>query len=169
MSPILVAGIGNIFNGDDAFGVEVARLLSQRALPDGIELVDFGIRGIDLTYALLDGYEAAVLIDAGPLWHALIADIASRVPATAIAARFHRGLAKVVAETAVRLAVRAVPMRRPGFDTIALSGGCFQNRLLLESVAARLGAAGFACCTIRRCRAMTVGWRWARRPSAPRG
>jgi hydrogenase maturation protein HypF len=50
-------------------------------------------------------------------------------------------LAKVVAETAVRL---AVPMRRPGFDTIALSGGCFQNRLLLESVAARLGAAGFA-------------------------
>ncbi len=64
MSPILVAGIGNIFRGDDAFGVEVARLLSRRALPDGVKLVDFGIRGIDLTYALLDGYEAAVLIDA---------------------------------------------------------------------------------------------------------
>jgi hydrogenase maturation protease len=64
MTAILVAGIGNIFNGDDAFGVEVARLLAQRSLPDGVTVVDFGIRGIDLTYALLDGYDAAVLVDA---------------------------------------------------------------------------------------------------------
>ncbi len=64
MTSILVAGIGNIFNGDDAFGVEVVRRLSQRWLPQGVKVVDFGIRGIDLTYALLDGYSAAILVDA---------------------------------------------------------------------------------------------------------
>ena len=64
MTGILVAGVGNIFKGDDAFGVEVARRLAGRALPPEVKVVDFGIRGIDLTYALLDGYEAAVLVDA---------------------------------------------------------------------------------------------------------
>ena len=64
MSRILVAGIGNLFMGDDAFGVEVVQRLARRALPDGVRVVDFGIRGIDLTYALLDGYDAAVLVDA---------------------------------------------------------------------------------------------------------
>jgi hydrogenase maturation protease len=64
MTCILVAGIGNIFKGDDAFGVEVAQRLARRPLPDGVRVVDFGIRGIDLTYALLDGYDAAILIDA---------------------------------------------------------------------------------------------------------
>lgn len=63
MTAILVAGIGNIFKGDDAFGTEVARRLAARPQPDGVEVVDFGIRGIDLTYALLDGYDAAILID----------------------------------------------------------------------------------------------------------
>jgi hydrogenase maturation protease len=64
MNEVLVAGIGNIFKGDDAFGVEVARRLAQKNLPAGVKVVDFGIRGIDLTYALLDGYRAAVLVDA---------------------------------------------------------------------------------------------------------
>jgi hydrogenase maturation protease len=64
MTRILVAGIGNIFKGDDGFGVEVARRLAQRPLPSSVTVADFGIRGIDLTYALLDGYEAAVLLDA---------------------------------------------------------------------------------------------------------
>ena len=64
MTRILVAGIGNIFRGDDAFGVEVARRLARRRLPDAVKVVDFGIRGIDLTYALLDGYDAAILVDA---------------------------------------------------------------------------------------------------------
>lgn len=63
---ILIAGIGNIFFGDDAFGVELAQRLSQRTLPDGVEVVDFGIRGIDLAYALLNDYEAAILLDATP-------------------------------------------------------------------------------------------------------
>lgn len=64
---ILVAGIGNIFLGDDAFGVEVVRRLARQPLPAGVRLVDFGIRGLDLTYALLDdACDAAILIDAVP-------------------------------------------------------------------------------------------------------
>jgi hydrogenase maturation protease len=63
MSRVLIAGIGNIFNGDDGFGTAVAQLLSRRALPPEIRVVDFGIRGLDLVYALLDGYSAAILID----------------------------------------------------------------------------------------------------------
>lgn len=61
---VLVAGIGNIFFGDDGFGVEVARQLQQRALPDEVRVVDFGIRGFDLAYALIDGCDAAILVDA---------------------------------------------------------------------------------------------------------
>jgi hydrogenase maturation protease len=63
---ILIACIGNIFLGDDAFGVEVARRLAAIELPEGLHVVDFGIRGIDLTYALMDGYEAVILVDAAP-------------------------------------------------------------------------------------------------------
>jgi hydrogenase maturation protease len=61
---ILVAGIGNIFHGDDAFGVEVAQRLLGRPQPNGVRVVDFGIRGLDLAYALMDGYEVTILIDA---------------------------------------------------------------------------------------------------------
>jgi len=62
---ILVAGIGNIFQNDDGFGSEVARLLlSGPPPPDGVKIVDYGIRGVHLAYELLDGYDAAILIDA---------------------------------------------------------------------------------------------------------
>ncbi len=60
---ILVAGIGNIFLGDDAFGVEVAQLLARQTLPENVRVVDFGIRGFDLAYALMDDYAAAILVD----------------------------------------------------------------------------------------------------------
>jgi len=63
---ILVAGIGNIFLGDDAFGVEVARRLAGRKLPECVRVTDFGIRGFDLAYALQDGYETTILVDACP-------------------------------------------------------------------------------------------------------
>jgi hydrogenase maturation protease len=63
---VLVACIGNVFLGDDGFGVEVAARLSRRSLPDGVEVADFGIRGFDLAYALMDGYDFAVLVDALP-------------------------------------------------------------------------------------------------------
>jgi hydrogenase maturation protease len=63
---ILVAGIGNIFLGDDAFGVEVVRRLAVRSLPTSVRVTDFGIRGFDLAYALQDGYETTILVDACP-------------------------------------------------------------------------------------------------------
>jgi hydrogenase maturation protease len=61
---ILIAGIGNIFLGDDAFGSEVARRLVNRPMHDGVRVVDFGVRGFDLTFALLDEYEATIFVDA---------------------------------------------------------------------------------------------------------
>ena len=60
---ILVAGIGNIFLGDDAFGVEVARRLAGRPLPAGVRVEDFGIRGFDLAFAL-DTADTIILVDA---------------------------------------------------------------------------------------------------------
>jgi hydrogenase maturation protease len=63
---LLIACVGNIFLGDDAFGVEVARRLAAAELPEDVRVVDFGIRGIDLSYALADGYESVILVDAAP-------------------------------------------------------------------------------------------------------
>jgi hydrogenase maturation protease len=63
---ILVAGIGNIFLGDDAFGVEVVRRMASLQLPQSVRVADFGIRGFDLAYALQDGYETTILVDACP-------------------------------------------------------------------------------------------------------
>ncbi|KRD12159.1 MULTISPECIES: hydrogenase maturation protease [unclassified Streptomyces] len=60
----LVAGIGNIFLGDDGFGVETARRLAGRDLPARTEVVDIGVRGMHLAYQLLDGYDTLVLVDA---------------------------------------------------------------------------------------------------------
>jgi hydrogenase maturation protease len=67
MTPrLLIAGIGNIFLGDDAFGVEVVQRLAQRPQPEGVQVVDFGIRGFDLAYTLMAGLERAILVDALP-------------------------------------------------------------------------------------------------------
>ncbi|MFG1781638.1 hydrogenase maturation protease [Rhodococcus oryzae] len=70
---VLVAGIGNIFLGDDGFGPEVLRRLAERGpasgpqpTPDGVRLVDYGIRGVHLAYDLLDGWDALVVVDALP-------------------------------------------------------------------------------------------------------
>ncbi|MFJ7265423.1 hydrogenase maturation protease [Streptomyces sp. NPDC099050] len=60
----LVAGIGNVFLGDDGFGVETLRALSAHPLPPGVEAVDFGVRGVHLAYQLLEGYDTVVLVDA---------------------------------------------------------------------------------------------------------
>ena len=61
---ILVAGIGNIFLGDDAFGVEAVQELAKCTLPAEVTVTDFGIRGYDLAYAIMDEYEATILVDA---------------------------------------------------------------------------------------------------------
>jgi hydrogenase maturation protease len=68
MSPkrILVAGVGNVFLGDDGFGVEVVRRLAGRELPEDVEVADFGIRGMDLIYALQEDYEVVIFVDAAP-------------------------------------------------------------------------------------------------------
>jgi hydrogenase maturation protease len=63
---ILIAGIGNIFMADDAFGVEVVSRLASQPFPSGVRVVDFGIRGFDLAYALMEGYETTILVDAYP-------------------------------------------------------------------------------------------------------
>jgi hydrogenase maturation protease len=60
----LVAGVGNVFQGDDAFGVEVIKLLAGRPRPAGVEIADFGIGGVHLVYELLNGCDLFVLIDA---------------------------------------------------------------------------------------------------------
>jgi hydrogenase maturation protease len=63
---ILIAGIGNIFLADDGFGVEVASRLANKSFPSGVRVADFGIRGFDLAYALMEGYETTILVDAYP-------------------------------------------------------------------------------------------------------
>lgn len=66
---LLVAGVGNIFLADDAFGPEVIRALDRRPLPPAVRVRDFGIRGMDLAYELLAGYDTAVLVDAAARGH----------------------------------------------------------------------------------------------------
>lgn len=63
---VLVAGIGNIFLGDDAFGVEVTQRLAARPLPPGVKVIDFGIRSYDLAYALMEDWDLVILVDALP-------------------------------------------------------------------------------------------------------
>ena len=63
---VLIAGVGNIFLGDDGFGVEVVRRLAECKLPEGVEVKDFGIRGMDLAYALQDDYDLVIFVDATP-------------------------------------------------------------------------------------------------------
>lgn len=66
ISGILVAGIGNLFLGDDGFGPEVLRHVPQRLASERVQLRDYGIRGMHLAYDLLDGWDALVLVDALP-------------------------------------------------------------------------------------------------------
>ncbi len=61
---ILVAGVGNAWLQDDAFGGECARRLEARGVPDGVTVMDFGTNGLDLAYELIRGYDALVLLDA---------------------------------------------------------------------------------------------------------
>jgi hydrogenase maturation protease len=63
---VLIAGVGNVFLGDDGFGVTVANALGQDDPPPGVEVEEFGIRGMDLAYALTQGLDAAIVIDAAP-------------------------------------------------------------------------------------------------------
>ena len=81
------------------------------------------------------------MLDARPMWSALCDDLAAATPAGVISGRFHRGLARAIADMVAAL---AAPPHARRFDTVALTGGCFQNRVLLEQCATRLRSAGFA-------------------------
>ncbi|WP_319434666.1 hydrogenase maturation protease [Mycobacterium sp. RTGN5] len=63
---MLVAGIGNIFLGDDGFGPEVLRHVAAHPPDERVRVTDYGIRGMHLAYDLLDGWDALVLVDAIP-------------------------------------------------------------------------------------------------------
>lgn len=67
MNPVLIAGIGNVFFGDDGFGSEVLRRLDPQQLPEDVCAVDYGIRGVHLAYDLLDGdVQTLIMVDAMP-------------------------------------------------------------------------------------------------------
>jgi hydrogenase maturation protease len=63
---MLIAGVGNIFLGDDGFGVEVANRLAKLGLPDWVRVADYGISGMHLAYDLADGFDTTILVDATP-------------------------------------------------------------------------------------------------------
>ena len=61
---VLVAGVGNMLQGDDGFGVRLAWRLAERALPEGVKVIETGIGGMSLVQELMLGYEAVLLLDA---------------------------------------------------------------------------------------------------------
>lgn len=94
-----------------------------------------------------DGYDFAIaagILDCAPMWAALLADLSGGAAYAQIAARFHAGLASALARMATALS------RGTQFDTVALSGGCFQNRLLFEQALRKLEDAGFTVLTHAR-------------------
>lgn len=64
--PVLIAGVGNIFRSDDGFGSAVANLLLQRPVPEGVRVVDYGIRGVHLAFDLTDEVHTLILVDTVP-------------------------------------------------------------------------------------------------------
>jgi hydrogenase maturation protein HypF len=137
----LASSCGRLFDAvAAALGLCVDRQAYEGEAAMRLEALARSAPADDISYPFAITGRAPIELDPTPLWQALIGDIARRIPVAAIAARFHRGLANAVAETTLRL---SGSRRRPRFDTVALSGGCFQNRLLFEGVLTRLSAAGF--------------------------
>jgi hydrogenase maturation protein HypF len=77
------------------------------------------------------------------MWRAILGDLVLKVPVPVMAARFHMGLAKIIVTMAKKLAHGGANETSPRFKTVALSGGCFQNRILFEEVARRLEQQNF--------------------------
>jgi hydrogenase maturation protein HypF len=82
-------------------------------------------------------------IEPRPMWQALLEDLRAGVAPGEIAARFHHGVARAIAALAMAVTRGEFADGQPPPDTIALSGGCFQNVFLLEAVTGLLRAAGF--------------------------
>jgi hydrogenase maturation protease len=108
---VLVGGVGNVLFGDDGFGVEVVRRLARRALPENVRVVDFGIRGADLGYALRDA-DRAIVIDAlsrggapGTLYVLEPSALATTIDAHAAAPQKALALASALGETSATIRI----------------------------------------------------------------
>ena len=121
-----------VYEGEAAIRLEA--LAASAALPAGDEGYPFSVSCPP---------DALMELDPTPMWTALLCDLMRDIPPSVAALRFHRGLSTVLVEVAQQLAHRGTPR----FETVALSGGCFQNRILFESVAAQLRHLGLVVLT----------------------
>ena len=121
-----------VYEGEAAIRLEA--LAASAALPAGDVGYPFSVSCLP---------DALVELDPTPMWTALLCDLMRDIPPSVAALRFHRGLSTVLVEVAQQLAHRGTPR----FETVALSGGCFQNRILFESVAAQLRHLGLVVLT----------------------
>jgi hydrogenase maturation protein HypF len=135
MSSPFTSSAGRLFDAVAAMcGVRLEVTYEGQA---AIEFEALADRGAAEPYALeLEHRGTAIALDVRGLILAVLADIDARVPVSTISARFHAGLARATAEAVVLVA------GRQELDTAVLSGGVFQNRLLLELTSARLEEAG---------------------------
>ena len=127
----VAAALGIAFERQAYEGEAATRL---EAAVDPVALAEADALAYPFAIARGDGLR---LLEPHEMWLALLDDLARGTPAGTIAARFHRGLARALTRLVVALAADHA------FDTVALTGGCFQNRILLEQVAGRLRAEGF--------------------------
>ena len=135
----VAAAVGICFDRQAYEGAAAARL---EAIVSQDTLIN---EGEELAYPLpIPNLKGSNLPYVEPLamWNAILGDLILQTPAGVIAARFHKGLAKAIAAMTLKIARRDED-EVPRFDTVALSGGCFQNKVLFEQVAARLEAQNF--------------------------
>lgn len=163
-----------IFDRMLATGLNVPRASSCGRLFDAVaaalgicrENAQFEGQGAMILEAIVDraclrdndpGYEFAVttdidsqilVLESAPMWLALFADLAAETPLSRVSARFHRGLAKAVVEMVRRTTASCIGAVTAS-PRVVLSGGCFQNRVLLEAVTAGLESDGFECLSHR--------------------
>tara|TARA_R110000772_G_scaffold49123_6_gene112716 strand:- start:23115 stop:25484 length:2370 start_codon:yes stop_codon:yes gene_type:complete len=125
-----------------AYEGEAAMLFEAAVDPDAMGEPD------DLAYPfaipLMDG-KGLPYIEPLAVWRAMLGDLHLQTPIGTIAARFHRGLARAIAGMVMKLAGNDRE-----FETVALSGGCFQNRTLLQMVVELLEGQAFRVLTHER-------------------
>jgi hydrogenase maturation protein HypF len=118
---------------------DVALFEGQAAMQLEDLIDDASMAAVPYAFEITDG--DLPLIEPRAMWRALLNDLRDGVPTSVMAARFHLGLANCVSDLAVRLAAEN------GIGTVALSGGCFQNKVLFEACVARIEKAGLTCLT----------------------
>jgi hydrogenase maturation protein HypF len=122
------------YEGQGAIALEMAA--DSASLQDPTQAYPFGISSLSDPPLLQ--------IEPQPMWQALLVDLKEQVPVGVIAARFHLGLARTIGTIVQRLAFPTLT-DSPQFQTVVLSGGCFQNKILLEEVTRQVEAAGLSC------------------------